>query len=274
MNIEEKIQNSFKKFVGVKIRSINFMNFDYASNNYSINDSYVIRTPKITHDDNISYNNELLINEALKDSNLTEKIIYFNKTNGLKISRIIHSFRDIDNSNEIIFDIIKTIKKLHSFSNTVETKFDFKKAIYFYKKHLNCNDFIDNELENSILNNLINTKDKNALVLSHNNLDEEKIFVQNNFIKIIDFRFSSLNSPLYDLANISIILKLNSEKEKLLLKKYFGSKNKIKNIKLLNVYKKYILLNNYYKNAYYFNVTGETYYLLNKEKYKNYLNSF
>lgn len=273
MNVEDKVISAFNKFVGIKIRSIKLVSFDYASMNYCINDSYIVRTPKYVHDDNINYKNELLVIEQLKETNINEKIIYYNKLNGLKISRIIHFFRNLNSDNETLFELIKTIKKIHCSNAPIKEVFDFNKHILFYKNHIKQEDYIDANIEDLIFKELKNKKEKLDLVVSHNNLEENKIFIQNNFIKIIDYRFATLNSPIYDLANISLILNLNYDEEKIILKKYFGAKNKLKFHKLLLIYKKYIILNLYYKNAYYFLETGETYYLLNKEKYKNYLYS-
>jgi hypothetical protein len=111
--------------------------------------------------------------------------------------------------------------------------------------------------------------DKCEKVVSQSYVEKETIKILENKVKIIDFRFASMNSPFFDIAYFSNSFNLNEKQDKFLLTKYFGYKLRTKYFKLIEHYKKYINLLRYYRNCYYYTISGEVVYLDIKNELKN-----
>ena len=150
--------------------------------------------------------------------------------------------------------------------NTLE-EFNPRDVLDVYKSKCNESDYLNSNTEEKILSSI--ETDKCEKVVSQSYVEKETIKILENKVKIIDFRFASMNSPFFDIAYFSNSFNLNEKQDKFLLTKYFGYKLRTRYFKLIEHYKKYINLLRYYRNCYYYTISGEVVYLDIKNELKN-----
>lgn len=270
---KDSILQKFKKFVGVKFRSIDEISPDFSNAIYLINDAYIVRDSAKIKDPLVSFSAEKSILEKLEPLDVTEKILHYSGTTGFKIARYIKTSPMYSvMTNATILSFVRTIKKIHKVECSEIRTFDPLRDLYTYKNLVKEEFHISEKKENKILKSL-NT-DKLPKVPSQSNLEEQKIKIFENKVKLVDFRFISMNSPLFDLAYFSLTYNLTAEQNQYLLDKYFGYKNKLKYTKLIESYRKYILILKYYRNCYYYTISGDIWYLNLKNELKNIITTF
>lgn len=271
--INENVKTKFSKFSGVKFRCIDEISSDFSNTLYLINESYLVRDTSKIKDPFVSYKNEKLVLDLIENLDITEKIFYFSVVNGFKIARFIKTSKVFDMiSPAVLLSFVRTLKKMNKIEAPKLKIFDLEKTLDFYKTHISEDLLLKSKTEEKILKVL--KTDNLPKVISNSNLEKRKVKILENKVKICDFRFTSLNSPLFDIAYFSNSFDLNEDEDNYLLDKYFGYKNKIKYKKLLLHYKKYIDILKYYRNCYYYTISGEVTYLDIKNKLKDKISTF
>ena len=263
------IKTNFSKFVKVKIRSFEDYNDDLFNTQYLVNDAYIVRAPSLRlKEPLISYHNEQNILDLVADLDITEKILFYSPNNGFKIARYIKTskvFYQINDST--LLEYLRLLKKIQKIEiNTLE-EFNPRDVLDVYKSKCNESDYLNSNTEEKILSAI--ETDKCEKVVSQSYVEKETIKILENKVKIIDFRFASMNSPFFDIAYFSNSFNLNEKQDKFLLTKYFGYKLRTRYFKLIEHYKKYINLLRYYRNCYYYTISGEVVYLDIKNELKN-----
>ena len=263
------IKTNFSKFVKVKIRSFEDYNDDFFNMQYLVNDAYIVRGPSLNlKDPLVSYHNEQDFLNLTTDLDITEKILFSSPNNGFKISRYIKTSKVFYQINDItILEFIRLLKKIQKIEITTIPEFNFREVLKKYKSKCNESDYLDSEIEDKIISTV--ESDKLPKVLSQSFVEKNTVKILENKVKIIDFRFISMNSPFFDIAYFSNSFNLNEKQNKFLITKYFGYKLRTKYFKLFDHYKKYINILRYYRNCYYYTISGEVIYLDNKNELKN-----
>ena len=264
---KEAIKTKFSKFVKVKVRSFESINDDFFNALYLVNDAFLVRDSCALKEPLVSFRDEKKVLEAIQDLDITEKIIHFSPINGFKVARLVKVSKVyFEFSDATLLNFVRMLKKLNKVEISNLSTFNPAKAIESYKEKCNAKDYLPKAKENRIIKNVV--ADKLPKVLSHSNIEKQKIKIFENKVKIGDFRFTCYNSPIFDIAYFSISYNLNSQQDLYLLNKYFGYKMLNKFVKLLEHYKKYINILRYYRNCYYYTLTGEISYLDIKNKLK------
>ncbi|MFC0309001.1 phosphotransferase [Gallibacterium trehalosifermentans] len=186
------------------------------------------------------YNNSLLMSKL----GVNPEVIYFDKSNGDKITKYINNAKTLSPYN--IFEYLETILdllvRIHASDIKFENRWDYLKEYTMYKNlTLDSNVVIDEKylgLESNILqlyeklfldlgvylspchNDLV----AENFVIGDDNLGEKKLY-------LIDWEYSGLNDPMWDLASLFEESSFPQNIEKEFLENYYDLWNiKVKNI--------------------------------------------
>ena len=263
INMKQSIKTLFETTLNKKIRSITKIENGFNNENYLINDAYVIRIPKDNKDETITFTNELASYKAIENLKVSEKILYFDTNSGIKISKFVHNTREYVNTptNEQITYVAKTLKKLHN----SEVKVNFGYQMFFklkvYKENLSSSVYIDEKIERKIINQVKSILSKDKMVMCHNDLVKNNLLFKNNGgLVLIDWEYSSMNNPYFDLASFISENNLNETQEEFFLSKYFGSKLNLTKRKRTKIFINFLDLLFYYWALYLFKKRGDRIY--------------
>lgn len=211
----------------------------------SINDeSFVLRLPGYGTDEMISRKNEFKNSAYAHTYGFDTEVMYFNETSGIKISRFVENAETLNGSTAKKEDNMKLVanilKELHNSEIVFENKFDVFHLINIYEnllKKYNGKNFEDYEI---IKEKVFKLKDyifdlNVPEVPCHNDTVPEN-FIKNGDDKIflIDWEYSGMNDPMWDLAAHSLECDFSQDEEELFLKIYFdGECDASTNVRLL-----------------------------------------
>lgn len=204
-----------------------------------VNNEYVIRLPKGYNDPFNSYKIEFEILDDLFTKDVTEKIYYYDKNIGIKISSYIKNSQQFScpNKDYIYNEIIRKIKILHKTTINTRSSFLLFKRLKYYKSF--ANEYIDESYEKNIISDVKSFIYKTKFVVSHNDLVSGNILISNNSVKLIDFEFANYNHHFFDLASLISENNIGKTEANKLMKKYLGLKYTRQNIyqinKLINI---------------------------------------
>lgn len=218
-------KNIFHKFMDKKIRSIEEITTGLSNLNYKVNDSYVLRMPSSYRDPTLQYKQEFEVYEAIKDLEISEKVVQFLITSGIKISRYVHNARPyVKYPTKIqITQVAKVLKKLHSSKLKVSFSYEYINKLNSYKEELPAYFLLDENVEKTIVDAYLERLSKDPQVLCHNDVVQNNMLFRYNDVVLIDWEYASMNSPYFDLASFISENNLNSDDELFFLSKYFGS---------------------------------------------------
>lgn len=260
--MKQKVKNIFLETINKDIRTCKEMTNGFCNENYAINDAFVLRLPKENSDETLNYKHEKLVYEKIEKLNISEKIVYFNEDNGVKISKFVHNARQYKETptNEQIGFVAKTIKKLHNSEIKVPFGYQMFYRLSVYKKELFEDEYINFKYEKSIIKEVQKIFAKDKMVLCHNDLVQNNLLFKFNSLVIIDWEYAGMNNPYFDLASFISENNLNAEQEELFLKKYFGSKyNQLKK-RRVETFIKFLDILFYYWALYYYKKRGDQIY--------------
>lgn len=223
--MNKEVKNLFFKITDKNARTIEKIEYGFNSYNYLINDSYVLRIPLEEKDETINYIDEKKIFDLVSPLNIGEKVIYFDETDGIKLSKFIHGTRFYyrEPTQEQIVYVAKTIKKLHKSKILSSNDYDMFNKLKVYKSPLNPNSFIEEGYEKRTIKDLEKIFDKEEKVFSHNDLVKGNLLFKFNSLSIIDWEYAGMNHPYFDLASFISENNLNDSQQDFFLKKFFGS---------------------------------------------------
>lgn len=198
---------------------------------FSKKNKYVFRKSGEGTSEIISRNNEINNCKKVKELGIDANLLVFNEKTGVKITEYIENARTL-NPDTVIFyleEVAKTLRKLHTskieFNNTFNPFEEMKKYEELSQK-LNGKFYEGYEEVKKIVFSLREKMEKLdiQLVSCHNDTVPENFIKSGNKLYLIDWEYSGLNDPMWDLAAISIESKLSKENEEKLLSYYFGRK--------------------------------------------------
>lgn len=195
------------------------------------NEDYILRIPGSGTEEMISRYSEKNNTLVASELNLDTDMIYFNEESGVKLAKYIKNSETITpksakRENNMI-EITNILKKLHTSNATFVNKFDVFEKIEEYEvllKEVNGSNFEDYDyVKNKVLNlksilNDIGIKN----VPCHNDTVPENFVKDRERIYLIDWEYSGMNDPMWDLAAHCLECEFNEDEEELFLNLYFN----------------------------------------------------
>lgn len=196
---------------------------------FSINEkSYIFRIPGPGTDMLINRQEEKTVYEVIAPLHLSDDIIYFDGTNGYKISRFYENSRNCnpDDWNDVS-RCMQTLKNFHEQKLQVSHEFSLRERIDFYEQlcsHPECIRFEDYSQVRPQMNELLDLIDRLQPPKSLTHIDS----VQSNFlllpdgsVKLIDWEYSAMCDCLVDIAMFAIYSYYEEEQLLKLMSLYF-----------------------------------------------------
>ena len=260
--MRQRIKILFEENTNKKVRTCELITSGFNNENYSINDAYVLRLPKENGDETISYINEEKSYKAIEKLNISDKIVYINTNIGLKISKFVHNAIQYVNTptNEQINYVAKTLKKLHNSGIKVDFGYQMFYKLGVYKKELSKEEYVDSKYEKKIVKDVQLLFKKDPLVLCHNDLVQNNLLFKANGVIFIDWEYSGMNNPYFDLASFISENDLNDEQSEFFLKQYFGSKLNLTKRKRVKSFMAFLDMLFYYWGLYLYKKRGDLIY--------------
>lgn len=175
---------------------------------FKTNDNqYIIRLPGVGTNLLINREHEGIIYGLINDKNISEKVIYFDRESGCKISEFLKDAKTVNPFNESDIKIaIDTIKKLHSMKLKVEFEFDLYERIDFYEKLINKSKYDDYAKTKQGIYKLRSFIEKNVeqKILAHIDFVYDNVLLVDNYAKLIDWEYAGMQDPHIDIAMFCI----------------------------------------------------------------------
>ncbi|OOF69926.1 choline/ethanolamine kinase family protein, partial [Rodentibacter caecimuris] len=179
----------------------------------SKNEKYVVRLPKKLTSIMINREYEKFNSSVMSQNGYNVETLYFNHKTGIKITRyleksIVLNHTDIQKNKNLEL-IAKRLYNLHTsnikLANVFDIKLEFNKYLSLLKDKSNFykfNDTIDKIVcfFYKVIDCLDYKYKKLPLVPCHNDLVPENILISDNKTYFIDWEYSGMNYPLFDIS--------------------------------------------------------------------------
>ena len=217
-------------FKNKKIENINLLG-GMTNKNYLITiegRKYVLRNPGAGTKEMINRDNEAKNAQIISDLNLDAKLIYLNKATGIKISEYIENAETLvpETAKNNFKQTAELLKKLHNSNIVFDNIFDsFKEMEKYERLSIKENGKFYTEYE-EVKREVFKLKDKLKnlnidLKACHNDTVPENFIKSNNKIYLIDWEYSGMNDPMWDLAAHSLESNFSEKEETDFLSFYF-----------------------------------------------------
>lgn len=191
---------------------------------------YVVREPGGMTNEMIDRKIEKVNNSIVSELGVNSRCIYFDDETGVKISIYIKNSKNIAMANPCDFSNIDAVssimKKIHFSDRRFPNSFDFKTELEKYEeivRDLKGDFFFDYfDLKNYLLS-FMNENIKNPISLPcHNDtVPENFILDDSGTTYLIDWEYSGMNDPNWDIAAYILESQLDEESIDFLIKKYY-----------------------------------------------------
>lgn len=203
--------------------------------NYLVNitgDKYILRMPGNGTESMINRVNEKHNSTLANELDLDTDILYFDEVSGIKISKLIEDAETINSQTakrEENMELIASIlRKLHNSGVEFKNEFNVFKEVEKYEyllekaKGKNFDDY--KEVRDKVMN-LENELEILGIDLRpcHNDTVPENFIKGKDSIYLIDWEYSGINDPMWDLAAHIIECDFDEDEEELFLQKYFNT---------------------------------------------------
>ncbi|WP_291255775.1 sugar phosphate nucleotidyltransferase [Fusobacterium sp.] len=190
---------------------------------------YVLRKSGEGTSEIINRSNEIENCSKVKSLDIDANLLVFNKETGVKITEYIEKAQTLNPDTIVLYldKVAKILRKLHSANIEFNNKFDVFKEIEKYEKlsiELNGKFY---EGYTDIKKKVLELKKKMEklniqLVSCHNDTVPENFIRSNDRVYLIDWEYSGINDPMWDLAAASIESRMKKVDEEKLLYFYFN----------------------------------------------------
>lgn len=215
----------------------------------SKDEQLVVRIPGIMTENLINRNNEAKNSLLMSKQGLNVKTYFFDAQSGIKITKYLNNSQTLDHQSIKDFSnlrlIAQQLKILHSSSVQFENKFNLfsefdkylsllknKSSFYHYNDDMPTLLLFWDNVREYLLNQ------KHYVAPCHNDLVPENILRKENTIYFIDWEYSGMNDPMFDIAALFIEAKLNHNEQLFFLENYFEHVENIKEeYKRIELYK-------------------------------------
>ena len=189
---------------------------------------YVLRKSGEGTSEIINRSNEIDNCKKVKALDIDANLLVFNKETGVKITEYIEKAQTLNPDTIVLYldKVAKILRKLHTSNLKFDNKFDVFKEIEKYEKlslELNGRFY---EGYDEVKKNVLQLKKKMEklniqLVSCHNDTVPENFIKSNDRVYLIDWEYSGINDPMWDLAAASIESNMKITDEEKLLYFYF-----------------------------------------------------
>lgn len=240
-----------RKEMNIKIKQIkdiivDALNVDYGditsvipfggmtNKNYKANikgKNYVLRIPGNGTEEMINRLEEMDNLEAIRELGIDSTISYFGRNSGIKIAEYIENAETLNGKTAKREEIMKltasTLKKLHNSNVRFNNIFDVFKKIDDYERLLkkvngsNFKDYYQVKKDIFKLKELQGELDLYLLPCHNDTVPENFIKSGDDKIYLIDWEYSGMNDPMWDLAAHSLECEFSADDEELFLSYYF-----------------------------------------------------
>lgn len=190
---------------------------------------YVLRKSGEGTSEIINRSNEIENCSKVKSLGIDANLLVFNKETGVKITEYIEKAQTLNPDTIVLYldKVAKILRKLHSANVEFNNRFDVFKEIEKYEKlsiELNGKFY---EGYADIKKKVLELKKKMEklniqLVSCHNDTVPENFVRSNDRVYLIDWEYSGINDPMWDLAAASIESRMKKVDEEKLLYFYFN----------------------------------------------------
>lgn len=194
------------------------------------NKKYVLRHSGLGTEGMLNRKNEARNSEAIRELGIDVNQIYYNENSGDKISVYIEDVETLDSeTSKFNFDLIVNIlKKLHNSKIIFGNRFDVFKEINKYEKlayEAKATFYKEYEVVKKKVKKLENQLESLGISLlpCHNDTVPENFLKKNRKLYLIDWEYSGMNDPMWDLAAFSLENNLEKDEEEEFLELYFGN---------------------------------------------------
>ena len=208
---------------------------------------YVIRIPGAGTNEMIDRKSEAINSRLVAKAGIDAEILYYDVNTGTKVSAMIEGAETINPAMAKMQINMKKItdilRRLHNSNLEMKNEFNVFKYIKEYESLLNKfnGKYYDeySEVREKVMSLETILKKKGAyLAPCHcDTVPENFIKDKNGKMYLIDWEYSGLNDPMWDLAAHSIECEFSQEDEELMLKMYFEGKEDKNSKNRLQIYK-------------------------------------
>lgn len=206
--------------------------------NYIINidnTKYVLRVPGAMTQELINRSYESINSVKASEININVGTYFFDEKTGIKVTYFLENSYSLTHQNirnyDFLAKIAKKLKLLHQSAVQFYNRFNvFNEYKHYFSLLKNKNDFYQYhpEMINVIhlFESLSDYFDSQSILLSpcHNDLVPENILIKDNDIYFIDWEYSGMNDPLFDIAAFFLECNLNLDEKKFFLSNYYQEK--------------------------------------------------
>lgn len=192
---------------------------------------YVIRQPGGMTEQIIDRKVERINNHIAAEFGVNSDCIYFDENSGIKISTYLINSKNMAHANpcapENLQAVSQLMKKIHSFPRAFTNRFEWQQELQKYEgiiQQLHGEFFFDYPILKEELVNFVQKNIKSTiLVPCHNDTVPENFIIDNQGrTYLIDWEYSGMNDPCWDVAAYILESKLATDAIEYLAADYFG----------------------------------------------------
>lgn len=231
----KEIQEIFLE--GVSIDEVSFAG-GMTNTNYKVilnNEAYILRIPGKCTDEMINRENEYYNSKMMSLLEINSDTSYFNPYTGIKLSKYIEGAETLTKTTakfpQVIQEVASILKKVHTSDIIFANTFDVFEELQRYEtlilqaqgKFYEGYEDIKDEVKR--LGNRLYEELGVTLKPCHNDLVPENLIKdKKGRLYLIDWEYSGMNDPCWDLAAYLLEGELNEMQQQLFLTTYFGKK--------------------------------------------------
>lgn len=224
-----------------QISNISDMHAGMTNESYSfeyMNKKYIYRIPGKGANELIDRQQEADAYKAIRWLNISDKVIYYDKKTGVKISEFIEHARVADGMNiqESIRCLLFAKHNLHDANKSVSSKIDIIGMINKYEKLMGKSKYqnYDEVKQHIVVQLRYYKKQPHKYCLCHFDLNPDNFLIsKNGNIRLLDWEYAGMNDPLFDLAGWIVYKQYTDEQINKLIEGYLEhspSENELKKI--------------------------------------------
>lgn len=250
----QEIKNLLTTILDIKLVDIDEVEVlgGMTNRNYLVtinNKKYVLRIAGAGTTNIINRYSEKINAKEVSKIGVDKELIYFNEETGVKISEYIEKAETLNpETSKKNINLLLTsnlLKRLHTSNIKFENRFNVFDEIKKYESLIRNKEAIYTKYENYLENrehifNLEKILKKNGMIIvaCHNDTVPEN-FIKNdkNEIFLIDWEYSGMNDPMWDLAAHSLECNFSQKEESVFLENYFEKNIKKEGLLRIECYK-------------------------------------
>ena len=169
------------------------------------NKKYIYRIPGAGAEGLVNRQNEYDAYKAIRWLDISDKVVYYDKKTGVKISEFIENARNADGMKmkEAIRCLLFAKHELHDKNKTVNSKINIVDMINNYERLMGKSKYPDyQKVKEKVLSNLRYWKKQpHKYCLCHFDLNPDNFLIlKSGRIKLLDWEYAGMNDPIFDLA--------------------------------------------------------------------------